>query len=297
MLLKSKIILWISWWPDSMFLYNFLKEKYWKNNLIIAHFNHKFRKESDIEEIKLKEFFEKEKVSFVSERYNWNNFKENILRKARYDFFQKIWWGKYFLALWHNLTDRIETTFLNIARWTWIKWFLNMKKIDNKRKIYRPLLDLTKKEIQKKCDELNIPYFIDQTNFDNTISKRNLLRNIILEKIEENFSESFFYNFNKVYKQIENILPQFNIEEYLEKIEENKYLLHLPENNLEYFIRELLEYFDFYDFRSAVIPEIIDYIQNAKWWGFKRYWNIFLKKKSNKVFIEIINIWQKKYKN
>jgi tRNA(Ile)-lysidine synthase TilS/MesJ len=62
-----------------------------------------------------------------------------------------------------------------------------MKEIDKKRKIYRPLIHLTKKEIQKKCDELKILYFIDKTNFDSEISKRNFIRNEILEKLEQEF--------------------------------------------------------------------------------------------------------------
>ena len=294
---KEKIIIWVSWWPDSMYLQNYIIEKFWKENILIAHFNHKFRKESDKEEKFLKEYFYKKWINFVSDSYKSNDFRENNLRKARYDFFKKLGWWKYFLALWHNLTDRIETSFINISRWTWLKWFLNMKKIDKKRKIFRPLLDLPKKEIQKKCDKLNIPYFIDNTNLDSSYWKRNFFRNEIFNKIEKEFGENFFYNFNKIYNQIEDILPNFNIEEYLTKFEWNSYILNLPEDNLKYFIRELLEYFNIYDFRSNVITEIIFYIQNAKWWGFKQYWNLIITKKNNKIYIWtedfLKQIWQK----
>ena len=284
---KKDIIIWLSGGPDSMYLQYILEKNFWKEKLIIAHVNHKFRKESDEEEFFLKKHFKEKWIRFFSTQYTWKDFRESNLRKFRYDFFKSLEWWEKTLALWHNLTDRIETTFLNIWRWTWLKGFLNMKEFDKKRNIYRPLLNLTKKEIQNKCNDLQIHYFIDKTNFDNSVSKRNIIRNEILEKIEDEFWWQFFYNFNKIYKQIENILPEININDYLKKNEENKWKLSLPENNLEYFIRELLEYFEVYDFRSAVIWEIIDYIQNAKWWGFKQYWNLKISKKNNKIYVEI----------
>lgn len=295
---ERKIIMWISWWADSMFLYNFLKTDFLKKNITIAHFNHKFRKESDNEQIFLKNYFKQEWVKFISEDYIWSDFREWTLRKARYYFFKKHGWGEFYLALWHNLTDRIETSFLNILRWTWLKGFLNMKKLDTKNKIYRPLLDLEKDEIQDLCESKNIPYFIDYSNFDSEISKRNMIRNDFLSIFKTNWME-FSKNFNKIYKQIEDILPDFKIEDYLKQIESWIYELSLPKNNTEYFIRELLDFFNIFDFRSNVIPEIIDYIENSKWWGFKQYKDLFIFKKKNIIYLwknislnNIKNIWQ-----
>lgn len=282
----EKIILGVSWWPDSMYLSYRLEKKYWKDKLIICNYNHNFRKESKKESEFIKKYFESKWIKFIYWEYNWNNFKEENLRKKRYDFFKENWWWKYYLALWHNLTDRIETTFLNIARWTGIFWFLNMKKIDNKNKIYRPLIDITKKDIQKECDKLNIPYFIDKSNKDSSISKRNFIRNNIFPLFEE-LNEDYFYNFNKIYKQIEWILPEFDLDNYLEKIEDNMFILKkLPKNNKEYFIRELFWYFWQYNFRSWVFVELINYIENSKWWWFKKYWNIYFYKKNNIITIK-----------
>lgn len=296
---EKKIILWISWWPDSMFLYNFIKEKFEKRKIIIAHFNHKFRKEADFEENFLKDFFGKEWIVFHSKSYDWTDFREWTLRKERYNFFKKLWWWKYYLVLWHNLTDRIETTFLNISRWTGLKGFLNMKEIDENLKIYRPLIEIEKSKIQKLCDENKIPYFLDASNLDSNISKRNMLRNEILPSFSKVWLD-FYKNFNKIYKQIENILPNINIENHLETADNWIYKLLLPQENIDYFVRELLEYFQVYDFRSNVIPEIINYIKNAKWWGFKKYNNLIIFKKNNIIYVcdEIYyknrkNIWQK----
>ena len=291
-----KKIIWLSWWPDSMYLEYIIEKQFWKKNILIAHFNHKFRKESDKEEQFLKNYFKKKWIDFVSEVYNWIDFRESTLRRYRYDFFKKLGWWKYNLYLWHNLTDRIETTFLNISRWTWLKWFLNMKKIDKKNKIIRPLLDMSKKEIQDLCDANDIPYFIDKTNFDNKISKRNLIRNEIFPLFEQLWWD-FVKNFNTIYQQIETILPNFNIEKYLIKLNDNFYKLILPNKNLDYFVRELFDYFWWYNFRKWVIYEIIDYINKAKWWWFKRYKDLYFIKKHNNIYVwyklNDLEIWQK----
>ena len=291
-----KKIIWLSWWPDSMYLEYIIEKQFWKKNILIAHFNHKFRKESDKEEQFLKNYFKKKWIDFVSEVYNWIDFRESTLRRYRYNFFKKLGWWKYNLYLWHNLTDRIETTFLNISRWTWLKWFLNMKKVDKKNKIIRPLLDMSKKEIQDLCDENDIPYFIDKTNFDNKISKRNLIRNEIFPLFEQLWWD-FVKNFNTIYQQIETILPNFNIEKYLIKLNDNFYKLILPNKNLDYFVRELFDYFWWYNFRKWVIYEIIDYINKAKWWWFKRYKDLYFIKKHNNIYVwyklNDLEIWQK----
>jgi len=303
MLNSDKIILWVSWWPDSMYLAYLLEKNLWKKKLIIAHFNHKFRKESDKEEIFLKNYFTKKWINFICKSYKWNDFREHVLRKERYNFFKEVWWWKNFLALWHNLTDRIETTFINVVRWTWLKWFLNMKKLDKNRKIYRPLLHLTKKEIQIKCEEFNIPYFIDKTNFYNSFSKRNYIRNNILPLFEKLWN-NFYKSFDKIYCQVEQILPSFNILNYISKVEDDIYKLYLPKCNINFFIRDLLDFFGIYDFRSWVIEEIINYIKVSKWWGFKKYWNLFIFKKKWNIYIwknlsieKIKQIWQKINKN
>ena len=279
----KKIIIWLSGWPDSIFLTKLLSEKFWKQNLILAHFNHKFRKESDLEEKKIKKIFKNRNL--ITWYYKWDCFTEKCLRQARFDFFKKVWWGKYWLALWHNLTDRIETSFLNLLRWWWIDWFLNMRKVDYNKKVIRPLLSLPKQDIQQKCDALNLFYFTDKTNLDISVSKRNLLRKILFTIW--NISFNFYYSFDKLYSQIEEIYPHFNILQHLEKVDDNFYLVVFPEKYQTFFVKQLLDYFWVRDLRKWVINEIIQYKQNAKWWGFKQYWNLKFYKKHNRIYLKI----------
>ncbi len=85
----------------------------------------------------------------------------------------------------HNLTDRIESSLLNMLRGCGINGFLAMQVLEHhdlldRKQILRPLLNLSKEKIKNLTDELDIPYFNDESNFDNTTSKRNILRNKFL---------------------------------------------------------------------------------------------------------------------
>ncbi len=221
--LKNKdIILAISWWADSMIvasqiLFFYHKNKLDLNKIHIAHCNHKIRKESEIE------------AKFMSEFFSWLDFNlyerdktlpkdENSLRNRRYSQFsslQKSTKSSY-IFLGHHLNDRVESTFLNLMRGAWINWFLNMRKVENHHllpndcEVCRPLLETSKSEILNICSEAWIPFFEDITNQDILVSKRNRIRNQILNPIStygtENWEENkFLESFAWIYKQLENI--------------------------------------------------------------------------------------------
>jgi tRNA(Ile)-lysidine synthase TilS/MesJ len=51
--------------------------------------------------------------------------------------------------------------------------------------VLRPLLDYSKQEIQDYCDEQQIPYMIDESNADITMSHRNQIRHEIVMKLSD----------------------------------------------------------------------------------------------------------------
>jgi tRNA(Ile)-lysidine synthase TilS/MesJ len=72
------------------------------------------------------------------------------------------------------------------------------------------LLSFTKKQIEKFCDNQNIPYVIDSTNLDQNTSFRNKIRLSILPQLAEisnkndGISCSFFESMNQIYSDIES---------------------------------------------------------------------------------------------
>ena len=188
---QQSIVVWVSWWPDSIMLAYILQQYYtfrwWKqSNIYITHFNHWQRKEW------------KKELNFIQKHFKYNTIYRNTnipskwlwetkLRELRHTFFEEVIKESKstILFLWHNLTDRIETSLLNIVRWCSMDWFESIKHTQKKKlyTIYRPLLEITKSKIQKFCDTHSLKYFIDKSN-NTPITPRNILRNTIIPSIQ-----------------------------------------------------------------------------------------------------------------
>lgn len=211
----KNVILAVSGWADSMIVANQILYLYWKNklnfnNIHIAHCNHKIRPESEDEAKFMSEFFSG--LDFhLFERENLKNNDENSLRNRRYSQFSLLQKStkSALIFLGHHLNDRVESTFLNLMRGSGINGFLNMREVEehhllpNGCKVCRPLLNISKTEILDICNEVWIPYFEDKTNFDDSVSKRNRVRNKILNPLSDN--SKFLESFAGIYKQLENI--------------------------------------------------------------------------------------------
>ncbi|MBU0625898.1 hypothetical protein KKG31_06155 [Patescibacteria group bacterium] len=119
------------------------------------------------------------------------------------------------VVLGHNLSDRIESTFLNILRGASLKGFLSMDFAQSHplltgAKVMRPLISLSKKNILEICKKNNIPYITDKSNFDNTTSLRNKLRNKILPQLfalnkNENSQKTFENSMENIYTEINKL--------------------------------------------------------------------------------------------
>ncbi len=239
---NTPLTLCVSWGTDSMLLASSVIDYFqqtWQDlsTISILHINHKTRPETDNEEIFIHHYFgELKVVCFV---YTWTKKTEAALREVRQEFIEKhlsitkstyldkpknkIRWQQI-VILWHNLTDRIETSLLHMTRWAGIKWVQNMKAAEivttKKWKEYlllRPLLAIPKDRISKICEENNIPHMQDNSNFDSTVSKRNKLRHEILPELiklgGKESGESFWNSWKLLYEfldaQSQGIMPTF----------------------------------------------------------------------------------------
>jgi len=194
----------VSGWPDSMAVCDLIRNfMIGKNNdltqIHIAHYHHGQRSQSDDELVLIQHYCEIHQITFHTDYYQWQWTSERDLRIARHTFFrnvmQQVW--STTLITGHNLTDRIETSLLNMTRWCQIQGFINMQEVDTQYyveenhtppiksfTILRPLLQYPKVEIQSYCDTQMIPYMIDQSNQDTSVSSRNLVRNTITSHLD-----------------------------------------------------------------------------------------------------------------
>lgn len=104
---------------------------------------------------------------------------EMTCRRLRYDWFeeQAQKHNLRYIALGHHVEDSIETMFLNLTRGTGPK---GLSGISAMRDIYiRPMLKISRSEIEGYLSALAIPYRTDSTNLTNDY-RRNAIRNILL---------------------------------------------------------------------------------------------------------------------
>lgn len=212
---QTSIVVGVSGWPDSMLLAYFVQQYYTDNGrdqslINIAHFNHWQRKESIKEHIFLQKHFE-------YNTFYWNvdipstGLWETKLRDKRHTFFQEVLddTQSTCLLLWHNLSDRIETSLMNIVRGASLKGVLWIKSYEKKKNytILRPLITVEKYKIQEVCDTLNIPYFVDATNTQD-ITQRNILRNTLIPQIQNlhtGWQKNWYSSWQELYQSVDTL--------------------------------------------------------------------------------------------
>ena len=218
---KKKVIVAISWGSDSMLtavlVQNFfIMDKYDTKNLYFVHFNHKIRPESDQEEQFIRNYFKGTNLICIHRHSSLvtRNNTEWDLRTRRYSELKKLV-KKYKVShviLGHNLSDRIESTFLNLLRGAGIKGFTSMQFSKSHHllswtKVLRPLINMPKSEIENICKKNHIPYVTDASNYDDTTSLRNKLRNKILPSLyalskNQKGRETFEQSMLNIYEEI-----------------------------------------------------------------------------------------------
>jgi len=276
---NDRLILGLSGGSDSMCLLNILfalREKY-NLNIIAVHINHMIREEADDDENALREYCDSINVEFYSKRVNVLDFaKENKLstedagRICRYDFFDEILkkTNSNKIVTAHNLNDAVETVFMNIIRGTGLN---GLTGIDySQGNIVRPLLDVTKEEIEEYCKLNNLPIRIDKTNYENDYT-RNKIRNILLPIIRNEINSSVDFNVNnmiKILKEDEAELKELAYEIYkrikvkngIKKIEFNKLSRAIQRRVIREYILEIRH--SLKDISLNKIDELLDFIRD-----------------------------------
>jgi len=185
---EQTIILGVSGGIDSVAMLNlFLTvRKELKLSLIVAHLNHGVRKESYIDEKFVKEIAEREKLTFVSRKITMptsGNLEEELRDKRRsfLNFVAESFNADH-ISLAHNKNDQAETFFLNAIRGSGSAGLSAMNMTDEK--IIRPLLNISREEIENYAKTRRLEWHEDKTNKDIRYS-RNLLRIKVLPELSK----------------------------------------------------------------------------------------------------------------
>ncbi|MGL4346415.1 MAG: tRNA lysidine(34) synthetase TilS [Cellulosilyticaceae bacterium] len=222
----DEIVVGVSGGADSMMLLHFLNryQETYHISLKIAHIHHGIRKEADedtayVEQIaRLWKIPCQVKYCKIQELARlWGMTEEEAGRKVRYDFFISLTNERGKIATAHNMNDQAETMLMRFIRGTDIQ---GLRGIPPKRgQIIRPILGLTREEVEYYCKRWEIHYKQDQTNFE-TIYTRNKLRIECIPYIKEHLNPNFVKTMarqSQSYDESNAFLKQYT-EEVFEKV-------------------------------------------------------------------------------
>ena len=189
---ERKILVACSGGADSMVLVHVLLSL--NENIAIAHCNFNLRGEdSNADEELVRNFALKNKLSFHVESFDTTGFaKHNKIstqvaaRELRYEFFKRLKkeFSYDYIAMAHHADDMAETVLINLGRGSGIAGLKGMPVFKND--IIRPLINVSRREIENYATKNSVKYRDDITNFDNKYT-RNRIRNEVLPILKEVF--------------------------------------------------------------------------------------------------------------
>lgn len=206
------IVVGLSGGPDSVCLFDVLKSMAEEMNLSLyaVHVNHGLRPvAADEDQLYVSEicaeynvpcYVYKADCNLIAQEYGMTS--EEAGRKVRYEAFSKtaericaekdLSHSEVAIALAHNANDQAETILFRILRGTGTDGLYGIpySRSDEKNfKIIRPLLDVSREEIENYCQKQKLFPRIDHTNSENLYT-RNKIRNMLIPYIKENFNEN-----------------------------------------------------------------------------------------------------------
>ena len=239
---KSKLLLGLRGGIDSIALFHLLRLS--KFTFEVAHCNFNLRKsDSENDEKFVKKLCSKYNIICHVKQFdvglNSKNEKISIqmsARKLRFDWFEVIRISRKldYIILGHNKNDHCETILMNLIKGTGINGLTGIKTI--KKKIFRPMLETERSEIEKWVLKNEFTYRTDKSNYSNKYL-RNYLRNVIVPKLK-NINPSLITTLSENSIKIKNSIK--NLHFFYDKIKDE--ILLKKKNSIEVNIKKLKKY-------------------------------------------------------
>lgn len=224
---SCKYLLACSFGPDSMSLFHMLLSQGY--NFEVAHVNYGLRDEAKNETECLSKYCKDNNIKIhilfatVDRRKNM----EAECRNIRYSYFASLNRTNEFDAVLvaHNEDDLFETYLMQKNRNIYAKCYgISQNTTIFGIKVIRPLLSVSKNELEKYCLQFNVPFAVDSSNFDISLTRNNIRHNVIkkltindrqqLLKEIENQNASILQIFEKVQKlDLHNLNSLINLNE------------------------------------------------------------------------------------
>ncbi len=214
---SSPFLLALSGGPDSLCLFYALlafRERH-GTPFHVAHVNHRWRPESDLEAQILQQLALQHQVSFHLKILDPTYLKGNLeeaCRHERYAFFALLCQQFSFQAVLtgHHQDDQAETIFKRLLEGAhWSRWIgLKAETLIEETRILRPLLGVAKKEIQESLTQAGVQAFEDPTN-QNVQFLRARLRETIFPRLNREFGKQVQKSLIEVGKEAQELVTYF----------------------------------------------------------------------------------------
>jgi tRNA(Ile)-lysidine synthase len=207
---KSKLILAVSGGVDSVamlhLLHNLRSQYGWE--IAVAHYNHGVRKDATKDALLVGDLADLYGYPLYLGKYEYTDFSEAALRKARYDFLEELRrdMGYDYILTAHHNNDFLETAIFNTVRGSDREGMVALK--EKRGKIIRPLLPFSKPEIIVFANLQNLQYREDSTNDDLSYS-RNMVRNVLMPHGSMKF-RNFHHNMNQRLAKLKDVNQRIN---------------------------------------------------------------------------------------
>ena len=231
----ERVLAGVSGGPDSVALLHILKQlrETMDITLYAAHVHHGIRgTEADQDADFVVRLCQQWDVPLFIERFNVPNLaretgvtEEEAGRMVRYRFFEQVLdkIEGHKIALGHHRDDQAETILHNILRGTGMQGLQGMKPVRD-GKFIRPLLDVTRSDIERYCRDNGLSFRVDATNID-TGYTRNRIRYKLIPYIEKNFNPNFteaLVRMGALLRDEEEFLDAYCMEQYRKLIMQDK---------------------------------------------------------------------------
>ena len=167
---------------------------------------------------------------------------EKTARDIRYKFFEEIIDKNSYevLITAHQLNDKLEWFLMQLTKGAGLIELIGFNEFEQKEnyKIYKPLLDITKKELEEFLQKEDIKYFIDNSNFDEKYI-RNYFRHNFSDKLLSEYSNGIKKSFKYLQNDINSLnlsikpIKVFNKLEIYQNQNDNNLNIRIIDNNLK----------------------------------------------------------------
>lgn len=261
------VLLAVSGGKDSVLMAQLFKQAGF--NFSIAHCNFNLRpEEAQRDELFVKLLAEEMQVPFHLIRFDTKGFAEKhkistqmAARQLRYDWFENVRKAHDYacVAVAHHQNDAIETVLLNLVRGTGIRGMHGI--LPKRGYLVRPLLFLSRQEIDQLVEENGVPYVEDSSNLSSKYARNKLRLEVIphLREINPKLEQTFAENIAR-FAETEELLQQTVLQTRKQLLKAEGNAFSLPIKGVRALKPQKLLCFELlrpFNFSAVVVDEIL----------------------------------------